>query len=222
MSTKKKPVDRTAVITTLIVFIGSVIAAILASPLLIEYVKTPPPQPTPAVTPSPNPENAPPPLPLAEVFPQVGEGEEFIYVNQDKPDSLKKQFVDDGECRHSGPYALKLIYKFTGGGNGGWGVSWRNTSAGSFDASGFNHLNLWVKGQTGRERFQVGLKDTRGKENKIESDSLVVSISNWARIAIPLNRFRDVDLRSIENINVGFNSNHGSGIICMDDIAFVK
>ena len=223
MSTKKKPNDRTAIITTLIVLVGTIITAIFASPWITEYIKKdPPPQPSPTATSSPRPDNVPPPLPLEEVFRQVGEGEEFLYINKDRPESLKKQFVEDEECRHSGPYALKLIYGFTGGGNGGWGVSWRKTSAGSFDASGFNHLNLWVKGLTGKERFQVGLKDMRGNETKIESDSLVVNISNWARIAIPLNKFKDVDLKSIENINFGFNSNHDSGRVCIDDVAFVK
>jgi hypothetical protein len=225
MSTEKKPNDRTAVTTTLIVLIGTIITAIFASPWITEYVKKdspPKPSPTASPSPSPNPDNVPP-LPLTEVFPQVGEGDEFLYINEDKSDSLKKQFVNDEDCRHSGPYALKHTYRFTGGGNGGWGVSWRNTSAGSFDASGFTLLSLWVKGGlAGKERFQVGLKDRRGRETKIESDSLVVSISNWTRIAIPLNKFRDVDLRSIENINFGFNSNHGSGSICIDDVAFVK
>jgi hypothetical protein len=223
MSTKKKPNDHTAIITALSVLVGTVIAAIFASPWITEYIKKDsPPKPSPTVTASPNPDNMPPPLPLAEVFPQVGEGEEFVYINNDKSDSLKKQFVDDVECRHSGPYALKLTYRFTGGGNGGWGVSWKNTSAGSFAGSEFNYLSFWVKGLAGKERFQVGLKDKRGRENKIESDSLVVNISDWARIVIPLNKFRDVDLSSIENINFGFNINHNSGDICIDDVAFVK
>jgi hypothetical protein len=223
MSTKKKPNDLTAIITALIVLVGTIIAAIFTSPWITEYIKEhSSPRPSPTATSSPNPDNASPPLPLTEVFPQVGEGEEFLYINEDRPNALEKQFVEDEECRHSGPYALKLIYRFTGGGNGGWGVSWRKTSAGSFNASEFSHLSIWVKGLTGKERFQVGLKDTRGRETKLESDSLVVSISNWGRMAIPLNKFRDVDLSSIENINFGFNSNHGYGSICIDDVSFVK
>lgn len=223
MSTDKKPNDRTAIITTLIVLVGTIITAIFASPWITEYIKKdPPPTPSPTAKPSPSPDNIPPPLPLAEVFPQVGEGREFVYLNMDNQEALKKQFVNDEECRHSGPFALKFTYKFTGGGHGGWGVSWRKTSTGSFDASGFTHLSLWVKGLKGTERFQVALKDTRDNETKIESDSLVVSVSNWSRIVIPLNRFTDVKLSSLDNINFGFNSNHGQGSICVDDIAFVN
>lgn len=223
MSTKKKAIDRTAIITTLIVLVGTIITAIFASPWIMEYMrKDSQPKPSPNATPSPNVNNTPPPLPLTEVFPQVGDGEEFLYTNPDRPNALKKQFVEDVDCRHSGPFALKLTYKFTGSENGGWGVSWRNTSSSSFNASEFNYLSFWVKGLQGKERFQVGLKDMRGRETKIGSDSLVVNISNWTPVVIPLNKFRDVNLSSIENVNFGFNSNYDPGSICVDEIAFTK
>ncbi len=92
----------------------------------------------------------------------------------------------------------------------------------SFNASEFNHLRFWVKGLKGVEGFQVGLKDTRDNETKIDSDSLVLDISKWWEVKIPLSKFTNVKLDSLENISFGFNSNHSPGDICIDDIAFVK
>lgn len=223
MSTEKKPYDRTTIIAALIVLIGTVITAIFASPWISKLiVNEPPPTPSPTAISSPQSDNRHPPLPLEEIFRQVGDGKEFMYINAAPPEDLRKQFVTDERCRHSGPHGLKLTYKFTGAGHGGWGVGWKTASAGSFNASEFTHLRLWVKGLNGSERFQLGLKDTRDNETKFESDSLVINISNWSEIVIPLNKFTDVNLKSLENISFGFNSNHGSGDICIDDIAFVK
>jgi hypothetical protein len=182
-----------------------------------------PPTHTPTFTPTPSHTATPTPfpLPLVEIFPQVGGGEEFLFINSPKPDVLTRQFTDEADCRHSGPFGLRLTYGFTGEDNGGWGVHWDNAPTKRFDATGFTALVFWVKGTSGRETFQVGLKDISGKEEKVESQTLVVSISNWTMVTIPLSRFRGV-ITSINNVNFGFNKTHGSGRICIDDIAFVK
>jgi hypothetical protein len=107
--------------------------------------------------------------------------------------------------------------------NGGWGVHWTNTPTGHFDASGFSDLVFWVKGTTGGETLQIGLKGTNGQEVKVESgDLVVISASDWKPVTVPLNKFINggVNVDSVENVNFGFNRNHGSGIICIDDIAF--
>jgi len=225
MSTKK-PHDRTIITNTLITVLGTIIVAVIAYIVhpMLTGTPNPTPAPSPKVTPSPQSVSIYPPLPLEEIFNQVGEGKEFIYNNNlERAEPLKKQFVDDAECRHSGEYGLKLSYGFTGGGYGGWGVGWRRAASGPFNASEFTRLRFWVKGlKGGNEKFQIGLKDMREKETILQSNELVVNISKWTEVNIPLSRFTDVNLGSLENISFSFDSNHGRGDLCIDDIAFIK
>jgi hypothetical protein len=75
----------------------------------------------------------------------------------------------------------------------------------------------------------VGIKDISEnnveKEVKVEaSDHVVVDEDQWRPVVIPLSKFADaqgpVNMASVRNINFGFNQAHGSGNICIDDIAF--
>jgi len=94
-----------------------------------------------------------------------------------------------------------------------------------FDASGFSALVFWVKGAAGGETFQIGLKDMAHKETLLDSQEyVVVSHLEWRQVNVPLSEFeaRGVNLASLENVSLGFNRRHGSGTICVDDIAFVK
>ncbi len=93
---------------------------------------------------------------------------------------------------------------------------------GFVDASGFSSFVFWVKGLSGGELFQVGLKDTSGTEVTIESKALVlVSSSEWRQVLIGLDDFAGVNTAAIENVSFGFNRNHGEGAICLDDMAFL-
>jgi hypothetical protein len=159
-------------------------------------------------------------LPIEEVFPQIGEGEEFYFINNDKPDALRWRFQP--ACRHSGLHGIEITYRFAGEGNGGWGIRWDLSNKKHFDASSFDTLTFWVKGMLGVEKFQLGLKDKMGNEYKIESDALVINMRDWSFVSAPLSRFRGVNTQFIDNVNLGFNPTHGSGTICLDDIAFVK
>jgi hypothetical protein len=171
------------------------------------------------LTSSSTPTNTPPPLPLVEVFPQAVNGQKFAFVNG--TGTVVDKFVPAPQaCVHSGPYGLQLTYDVTGSGNGGWGVQWVSSTAGHFDASGFTAFNFWIKGTNGGETFQVGLKDTTGKEVKVESIDSVVVTSDWVLISFPLRLFNGVNTALIENVNFGFNKNHGSGSFCLDDISF--
>jgi hypothetical protein len=176
--------------------------------------ETPPPAPTstPTVTPAPVP-------PLVEIIPQVGGGEAFVFKNEGG--ELDVRYVESEECRHSGTFGLRLTYAMSGQGSGGWGIHWIKAPEGYLDVSGFSELVLWVKGTSGGETFQIGLKDTSGREVKVESQELVIATSSeWRPARVPLGEFTGVNLASIENLNLGFNRNHGSGTICIDDIVF--
>jgi len=173
---------------------------------------TPAPTSTPTVTPTPVP-------PLVEIVPQVGGGEAFVFKN--KGGELDDRYVESEECRHSGTFGLRLTYAMTTSLGSEMCIRDSNAPEGYFDASGFSDLVFWVKGTSGGETFQIGLKDTSGREAKVESESLVIaSPSDWRPVRVPLGEFRDVNVASVENVNLGFNRNHGSGTICIDDIVF--
>jgi hypothetical protein len=167
------------------------------------------------------PTSTPLPPPLREIFPQVGNGVEFIFP-EDQPNLIKKSFIETGDCSRSGPFGLQLIYNFTAGGGGGWGVHWTSAPTGRFDASSFDALTFWIRGTIGNESFQVALKDTHNRAVRIESRSLLIVTPDWTRVIAPLSAFQDVDISSLENILISFDSNHGSGSICIDDFAFAK
>jgi len=173
----------------------------------------------PTITVTPTLTNTPLPPPLVEIFPQVDGGEKFVYINGGG--SLSDRFVPTQSCIHSGSYGLQLSYDMKGDGNGGWGVQWNNAPAKYFDASGFSAFTFWVKGTYGGEIFQVSLKDTGGNEVKIESDTLLIVTADWILVKVPLGKFKGVNTTSIENVNFGFNKNHGTGSICIDDISFM-
>ena len=157
------------------------------------------------------------PPPLLEIFPQAKDGEDFVFVN--KPAVFVGDFVNQ-DCVHEGAYGLKLAYDINNSGNAGWGVRWENSPSGYIDLTKYAELHFWVKGNTGDERFQIGIKDTLKYEYKMESSNLLVLSGDWQLIRVPLKRFAGVNLAFVENINVGFNDNHTGGVLCVDDISF--
>jgi hypothetical protein len=175
--------------------------------------------PTDTLAPTITPTKTTPPQPLPEIFPQIDGGQEFVFINNDG--SLVNEFTMDQNCSHTGSYGLRLKYAMKGDGNGGWGVHWDNAPLKYFDATHFSTVIFWVKGTAGHETFQVGLRDIDGKESKVETKILLVLSAEWMELKIPLSKFTGVNTDLIKNINFGFNKNHGSGTICIDDITFV-
>jgi hypothetical protein len=160
--------------------------------------------------------------PLQEIFPQAGAGETFDFKNGTA--NITSRFVDSEECRRSGLFGLQLEFDMNDRASGGWGVHWANTPIGHFDASGFTNLVFWVKG-TAPNGFNIGLQDTDNVEVQVGArDFVLVNPDKWTMVTVPLSRFatseRQVTIASVRNVNFGFNSNHGSGRICIDDIAF--
>jgi hypothetical protein len=175
---------------------------------------------TPVSTATQSPTSTPPVPPIVETFPQVDGGKEFVFINQGGV--LSNEFVPAQNCVHSGSSGLRFTYKMKDLGNGGWGVIWDSPAATHFDASGFTAFTFWVRGASGGETFQIGLKDTSDKEAKVESKSLVLVTSSWLMATVPLSEFtgKGVNTASVRNVNFGFNKDHGSGTFCIDDIAF--
>ena len=188
---------------------------------------TPVPQPTETFTPAPSATLEPtstlsptstPVTPLLEIFPQSTGGEAFVFKNGGE---LVPSFSEGITCRRTGLYGLRISYAMQGNENAGWGIHWDKVAARSFDAATFKKLTFWVRGDAGDETFQIGLKDLTGREVKIKSvNLLVVSASDWRQVSVDLAEFTNVNTAAVSNLNFGFNKNHRSGTICVDDIAF--
>lgn len=155
---------------------------------------------------------------LCDLMPQAIGAQTFAFTSrQELGLSYNEQ---DTSCAHSGQYGLRVAYNFTDEDFAGWGIHWDNAQGGKLDASRFRALTFWVKGDAGGELFEIGLK-ARGQENKVQSAQYVIVPANeWVRVAIPLSAFA-MDTASVNNINLGFNANHGAGNICVDDFALV-
>jgi hypothetical protein len=166
---------------------------------------------------------------LSRIFPQATAGKEFLWAHPDN--AVKATF--DGACAKprlinafgflNTSFGLKLEYGLVVNmRNGGWGVHWDNAKTKHFDASEFDHFTFWVRGASGDELFEIGLKDTNARETKIESKERIPvdKLRNGVEVNIPLAEFKDVDKKSLNNISFGFNSSYGSGSLCIDNIAF--
>lgn len=101
---------------------------------------------------------------------------------------------------------------------GGWGVYWQNSHV---DLSAYSKMVLSIRGKTGGETFQIAMQDSAKKEATIESTSIqFVGAGNWQEMSIPLASFKGVNRASVARLSLGWNGTHGSGGICIDEIAF--
>ena len=95
------------------------------------------------------------------------------------------------------------------------------------DQRGQAVLSFWIKGLTGQEGIDVGLKDVFGIENKIRlSDYIGMTPTNWTQVKIPLEAFcltgnitNDVWLGNLALVSFAF-TNVGGGGVDVDYLAF--
>jgi hypothetical protein len=161
--------------------------------------------------------------PVANIFTNGGDPKPFVYLNGDAV--VCEDFIEARSChRGSRPVGLRLRWNMEAGGNpsGGWGIRWDTAPDRSFDAAAFSSVLISVKGVQGDEEFQVGLRDAEGHEEKVESkEGVLVSPDEWRDLVVDFDDFPTVDVSQIVNLNLGFNTNHDSGEICIDQITFV-
>ena len=100
------------------------------------------------------------------------------------------------------------------------GVGWWILPLKGFNASRFKHLTFSVKGKSGGEKFDLGLKDTDGKEVKVMIDNYLSPASEWQIVNIPLVDFKDVNLVSFDSLVIGFGDYAGKGEVYIDNIKF--
>lgn len=168
---------------------------------------------------------------LSDLFPQIGGGKQFMW--SDPAGALKAGF--DSACARP---TLRTAFGLLGTGSGlrlqyglapnsqggGWGVHWDGTPIKRFDASEFEAVSVWVRGGSGDEAFEIGLKDTKGMEVKIESKDRIAAgaLKHGVEMVIPLSEFKGVNMRSLNNISISFNESHGSGSLCFNNLTFEK
>jgi hypothetical protein len=161
---------------------------------------------------------SPPMPPLQEVFPQASSAEYFSFYGNGA--SFEEQFTT--QCAHSGSYGLRLRYAMADQAFGGWGVRWDDAPGGFFEGSEFSAISFWVKGSPRSETFQIGVKDAT-HEVKLESkDFITVSSNEWKQVTVKISSFAGITSERIANVNIGFHAGHGTGTLCIDDLAFVR
>lgn len=137
---------------------------------------------------------------------------QYSFFKDDKGSSLFLTTLSSDEKQGN---VLKLNYDIVKGGWAGW-VCFLNR----LNAEGYEFLTFKVKGEQGSEKFEVGLKDTSGKEVKLQIEKFASISTQWQQVKLPLSEFQGVNFSSLENFSIGFNEFHGRGTIYIDDIQF--
>jgi hypothetical protein len=105
---------------------------------------------------------------------------------------------------------------------GGW------IDLGGTDQRGAAQLSFWLRGHTGQERIQVGLKDFFDRENKADLLDFTEGVmpTNWTEVKIPLETFcvtgvvsNDIWPGNLQLISFEFTNNAGGGLD-VDYLAF--
>lgn len=110
---------------------------------------------------------------LCDLFPQAVGGRSFTFVNEQSVPNAMVANVMSEDCARSGQFGLSINYDFFGqGAAGGWGIHWDEVPNASIDISEYVGITFWVRGDIGGEIFQVGLKNARLRETKVESTDL--------------------------------------------------
>ena len=164
-----------------------------------------------------SPTSTPVPLPLVEIFPQVGPGEDFDYVNN--PATFTSEILNN-DCVRSGVYGLRVIYDIKNSGSGGWGTLWVNAPNGTTDFIEYSELVFWVKGGTGTERFKVTVSDSLQQAKALDSTDLLVLSRDWQEVRIPLDNFGNVNFSLVTSLTFDFSAKNTGGQLCIDDISF--
>lgn len=99
------------------------------------------------------------------------------------------------------------------------------------NASNFNYVSFWVKGETGRENFAIGLADKRWDElgDSVKSNQVTYYAKNsklnktWQKVKIPLEEFT-IDKHKLASLSICFESfcfpnGDGYGSVYIDNIA---
>jgi len=207
-SPKRKP--NPAVIVALIGLAGTALATVLG-PALVKWIeRLPAPTAVVSFTPAQTPVEASvstlTPVPTPTAWP-LGD--------QTATDPKPLCRITVGDFPEPGrDHARALQFSITG--EGGY-CSWIVPLHG-YNASTKEQLTFWVKGRQGGEQYEVGIKDGKtipGQEPKVPE----TASASWTQVSIFLDRFKNQDLASLENVSLNFTT--GSGTIYVDQLIFI-
>lgn len=136
-------------------------------------------------------------------------GNPFSFKDE-KGSAFQVSLPDQGAPRRQ---VLSLEYKIVKGGWAGWGVA-----LDSLSAKDYSQLTFMVKGETGKETFDIGIKDTSNVEKKLPLSQFAEIGKEWRKVIIPLKEFAGVNLASLGNINIGFSDAQDAGRLYLDQI----
>lgn len=143
-----------------------------------------------------------------------------------------REALDEGVKHGDGGSAMRLEYNVSKGGsyNGFWMKLGSADSGNNFDATGYNKLTFWVKGDDKAgipNKFKIELKGDPGQPL---GKKYVGEVSDsWKKVEIPLTDFVEegrVDLSKLNEIVFVFEQRSvapaTTGAIYVDDVAFEK
>jgi len=103
-----------------------------------------------------------------------------------------------------------------------------------FDGTNYKYISFWVKGETGKENFTVGLSDRHWDKvgDSLKSEQIITYIpgnrisSEWTYVRVPLDEFF-LDYSQLAAVTINFESDcfpegRGAGTIYIDDLVLEK
>ena len=159
-------------------------------------------------------------------------GESGAWQLDPKDDLQWARATLDTAVRHGKAGAsLKIEYSVDSADNAVVGF-W--TQLRSFDASGYDHLEFWIKGDAAKgftTIFKVECKkfekDSDGIEETVKGSYVVKNVTaEWQKVAIPLNVMNGItDWRDVREFVISLEKKRvdkKSGVLYFDDFAFVR
>jgi hypothetical protein len=157
-------------------------------------------------------------LPIKEVFPQLASEYSRIVVSSTSGDICSYSVnLDRGNILPGRKYSVEITFGSLTGGCCRWAI----TGMRGYDASAYGMLSFWVRRKEGRDNFGVRLTDTDGTEKTVDIMRYLTVSSTWQEAAIPLSDFTGVNLAALKKIELTFDNLINTGIIYVDDFAFV-
>lgn len=206
-SSKINPV----VLVAILGLIGTLVTALAASPVVTKLIERIPTStinvaftPTPTLGETPTPTLVLVPTPTA-----------WMLGNQVLPDPNALCLGTVNDYQDANRENVKRV-QFNMTEQGGY-CSWIIPLNG-YNATSKTKVTFWIRGEKGGEQYEVGIKDTTtlpGHEPKVPD----TASATWTQVSILLDRFKNQNLVSLENLS--FNFKDGSGTIYVSQLIFM-
>jgi hypothetical protein len=139
-----------------------------------------------------------------------------MFFEATKNASIKYEYYNKNQANvlNNSGYSLKIEYSVPSGEFAKVGMDLNE-----LDISRADKIILWVKGETGLEKFDLFITDATGKKDKVR----ISNISKfWQKIEIPVSKFSNINLGHLAYIMFDFSYGtlNNKGAVYIDDISF--